>query len=220
MHGLHAPSFPMLTRDEVVAALLAEKVVPVLRFDSAELAERAVGCLVDVGFRCIEITLTVPDALPLIGSLAKDKKLVIGAGTVLDAVTGAECLKAGAKFVVSPYVCRDLAKVAHDAGRAALVGAFTPTEVMAAHREGADIVKVFPASSGGPAHVKHLKSVFPHIALCPTAGVSLENMNEFLAAGASIVGIGNAIVPLSALKKGNLDEVRSHAARYKGREYV
>ena len=129
-------------------------------------------------------------------------------------------MKAGAKFVVSPYVCRDLAKIAHDAGRAALVGAFTPTEVMAAHREGADIVKVFPASSGGPAHLKHLKSVFPHIAFCPTGGVSLENMAGFFDAGASIVGIGNAIVPLAALKKGDLDAVRAHAARFKGKHYA
>jgi 2-dehydro-3-deoxyphosphogluconate aldolase/(4S)-4-hydroxy-2-oxoglutarate aldolase len=209
-----------MTREQIRDHLIAEKVVPVLRFDSAELSLRAIRCLVDVGFRCIEVTLTTPGALSLIAELSKEKKLVVGAGTVLDAVTGQECIEAGAKFVVSPYVCRDLAKVAHDAGRAALVGAFTPTEVMAAHREGADIVKVFPASSGGPAHVKHLKSVFPHIQLCPTGGVSLENMQEFLAAGASIVGIGNAIVPLGSLKKGDLDAVRAHAARYKGREYV
>ncbi len=209
-----------MTREQVRDALIAEKVVPVLRFDSAELTERAVGCLVDVGFRSIEITLTTPGALPLITSLSKKKGLIIGAGTVLDAVAGAECIEAGAKFVVSPYVCRDLAKIAHDAGCAALIGAFTPSEVMAAHREGADIVKVFPASTGGPAHVKHLKSVFPHIQLCPTGGVSLENMQDFLSAGASMVGIGNAIVPISALTNGDLDTVRSHAARYKGRHYA
>ena len=209
-----------MTRTEVVSALLAEKVVPVLRLESAELTGRAAGCLVEVGFRSIEITLTIPGALPLITALSRRKDLVIGAGTVLDAHAGEECIKAGAKFVVSPYVCRDLAKVAHDAGCAALIGAFTPTEVMAAHREGADIVKVFPASSGGPAHLKHLKSVFPHIALCPTGGVSLENMAGFFDAGASIVGIGNAIVPLAALKKGDLDAVRAHAARFKGKHYA
>jgi 2-dehydro-3-deoxyphosphogluconate aldolase/(4S)-4-hydroxy-2-oxoglutarate aldolase len=209
-----------MTREEIRDALVAERVVPVLRLDSAEITRKAIDCLVDVGFRCIEVTLTTPGALPLIAELSKDRKLIVGAGTVLDAVAGEECIEAGAKFVVSPYVCRDLAKVAHDAGRAALVGAFTPTEVMAAHREGADIVKVFPASSGGPAHVRHLKSVFPHVTLCPTGGVSLENMAEFLSAGAALVGIGNAIVPLGALKQGNLDEVRSHAARYKGKHFA
>ena len=209
-----------MTREEVVASLLAEKVVPVLRFQSAELTELAVRCLSEVGFRTFEITLTTPDAVALIRTLSKIEKHVVGAGTVLDAHAAEECIEAGARFVVSPYVCRDLAKVAHDAKRAALVGAFTPTEVMAAHREGADIVKVFPASSGGPAHVRHLRSVFPHIRLCPTGGVSLENMQAYLEAGAALVGVGNAIVPLADLEKGNLDAVRAHAARYKGKHYA
>ena len=209
-----------MTREAVIAALLEEKVVPVLRLESAALTERAVRCLTDVGFSSIEITLTTPGALGLVKDLSQDKKLIIGAGTVLDAVAAQECIQAGASFVVSPYVCRDLAKVAHDAGCAALIGAFTPTEVMAAHREGADIVKVFPASSGGPAHLKHLRSVFPHIRLCPTGGVSLENMAAFFDAGAAIVGIGNAIVPLAALRKGDLDTVRAHAARFKGKHYA
>ena len=209
-----------MDREQIVRRLLDERVVPVLRLETGALTERAVRCLADVGFRCIEITLTVPGALPLIRSLSTEKELVIGAGTVLDAVTGEACIQAGARFVVSPYVCRDLAKVAHDAGRAALVGAFTPTEVMAAHREGADLVKVFPASSGGPAHIRHLHSVFPHIRLCPTGGVSLENFQEFLDAGASLVGVGNAVVPLAELQNGELDAVRAHAARYKGRFYT
>lgn len=207
-------------REEIVGSLIREKVVPVLRLGGAGLTERAVGCLIDVGFRCIEITLTVPGALALIASLSREKNFIVGAGTVLHAHAAEECIEAGAKFVVSPYVCRDLAKVAHDAKRAALIGAFTPTEVMAAHREGADIVKVFPASSGGPAHVRHLRSVFPHIRLCPTGGVSLENMQQFFDAGAALVGVGNAIVPLAALEKGDLDAVRAHAARYKGRHYA
>jgi 2-dehydro-3-deoxyphosphogluconate aldolase/(4S)-4-hydroxy-2-oxoglutarate aldolase len=209
-----------MTREEIIASLLKEKVVPVLRLDSAELAERAIGCLREVGFRCIELTLTTPGALPLIASLSREKDIIVGAGTVLDAHAAEECIEAGAKFVVSPYVCRDLAKIAHDAQRAALVGAFTPTEVMASHREGADIVKVFPASSGGPAHVRHLRSVFPHITLCPTGGVSLENMQQFFDAGAALVGVGNAIMPLAALAKGELDAVRAHAARYKGKHYA
>lgn len=209
-----------MTREDVLGALAAERVVPVLRLESAELTERAVRCLADVGFRCIEITLTVPDAISLISSLSSEKDLVIGAGTVLDAYSGEQCIEAGAKFVVSPYVCRDLAKIAHDAGRAALLGAFTPTEVMAAHREGADVVKVFPASTGGPAHLRHLRSVFPHVRFCPTGGVTLDNMKDYLDAGAAFVGVGNAIVPLAELRAGELDAVRAHAARYKGRHYI
>lgn len=209
-----------MTREQICDRLVAERVVPVLRFDSAELTRRAVECLVEVGFRCVEITLTTPGALALISSFSGDKRIVVGAGTVLDAAAAEQCIEAGARFVVSPYVCKDLAKVAHDAGCAALIGAFTPTEVIAAHREGADIVKVFPASSGGAAHLRHLCSVFPHVRLCPTGGVTLENMQEFLDAGAALVGVGNAIVPLAALRSGELDAVRAHAARYKGKHYA
>lgn len=209
-----------MTREQICDRLIAERVVPVLRFDSAELTRRAVDCLVEVGFRCVEITLTTPGALALISSLSRSEKIVVGAGTVLDAAAAEQCIEAGARFVVSPYVCKDLAKVAHDAGCAALIGAFTPTEVIAAHREGADIVKVFPASSGGAAHLRHLRSVFPHVRLCPTGGVTLENMQEFLDAGAALVGVGNAIVPLAALRSGELDAVRAHAARYKGKHYA
>jgi 2-dehydro-3-deoxyphosphogluconate aldolase / (4S)-4-hydroxy-2-oxoglutarate aldolase len=140
-----------VTREAVVAALLAEKVVPVLRFDSAELTERAVRCLSEVGFRTFEITLTTPDAVALIGTLSTNEKHVIGAGTVLDAAAGEECIEAGARFVVSPYVCRDLAKVAHDAGRAVLVGAFTPSEVMAAHRDGLSRLERRPGARAPPA---------------------------------------------------------------------
>jgi len=209
-----------MKRDEVVAALVAERVVPVLRYESAELTEKAVRCLVDVGFRCIEITLTTPGALALIRSLSQEKGLVVGAGTVLDAGAGEECIDAGAQFVVAPYVCPGLARAAHDAGRAALIAGFTPTEVMAAHREGADVVKVFPASSGGgPAHLAHLRAVYPHILFCPTGGVTLENVEAFIAAGATFVGTG-AVVPAAALRRNDLGAVRVHAATYKGKKYA
>jgi 2-dehydro-3-deoxyphosphogluconate aldolase/(4S)-4-hydroxy-2-oxoglutarate aldolase len=108
-------------------------------------------------------------------------------------------------------------RTAHAAGCAALIGGFTPTEVFAAHHERADIVKVFPASSGGPAHLAALHSVFPDILLCPTGGVTLASMGQYLSAGAALVGVGNAIVPLDALERGDLDAVRAHAAAYRGK---
>jgi 2-dehydro-3-deoxyphosphogluconate aldolase/(4S)-4-hydroxy-2-oxoglutarate aldolase len=204
-----------MTREEIVDRLIAERVVPVLRFPSAELTGRAVRCLMEVGFGAIEITLTTPGALELIKEFAKGKA-VIGAGTVLDARTAQGCLEAGARFLVSPALRPAIVREAHAAGAAALIGGFSPTEVFAAHHERADIVKVFPASSGGPAHLAHLHSVFPEILLCPTGGVNLTNMQQYFAAGASLVGVGNAIVPLEALERGDLDAVRSHAAAYRG----
>jgi 2-dehydro-3-deoxyphosphogluconate aldolase/(4S)-4-hydroxy-2-oxoglutarate aldolase len=195
--------------------LVAERVIPVLRLASAELTERAVQCLLDVGFGVIEITMTIPGALRVIEKFAA--KALIGAGTVLEAKAAQECLDAGARFLVSPALRPAIVRTAHAAGCAALVGGFTPTEVFAAQHERADIVKVFPASSGGPAHVAALHSVFPDILLCPTGGVTLANMGQYLSAGAALVGVGNAIVPLDALERGDLDAVRAHAAAYRGK---
>src|SRR3972149_2569584 len=159
---------------ELCELLLAQRVVPVLRLASAELTERAARCIAAAGFMSVEITLTVPGAIELIGRLARSSApgVVVGAGTVLDLEAAQRCVDAGARFVVSPCIVPGMAKIAHAAGCAALSGGFTPGEILAAQREGADMVKGFPASTGGPGHVRALHAVFPDILLCPTGGVS------------------------------------------------
>jgi 2-dehydro-3-deoxyphosphogluconate aldolase/(4S)-4-hydroxy-2-oxoglutarate aldolase len=181
----------------------------VLRLPGAELTERAIGCLAEAGFHAVEITMTTPDAISLIKGHAN-----AGAGTVLDLDTAQRCIDAGAKFLVSPCLVPGLAKLAHQAGRLALIGGFTPGEILAAHREGADIVKVFPASTGGPEHLRAIHAVFPGIPLCPTGGVSLSNFKDYLAAGAACVGVGNSIVDLKALQANDRKSVVAHARRF------
>jgi 2-dehydro-3-deoxyphosphogluconate aldolase / (4S)-4-hydroxy-2-oxoglutarate aldolase len=190
-------------------SLIAQRVIPVLRLASAELTERAIDCLLEAGFGTVEITMTTPRAVELL-----KKTRNAGAGTVLDLDTAKRCLDAGAQFLVSPCLVPGLAKLAHDAGRLALIGGFTPGEILAAHREGADIVKLFPASTGGPEHLKAIHAVFPEIALCPTGGVSLDNMKAYFAAGAAVVGIGNNIVDQNALAAGDRAAVIAHAKRF------
>ena len=133
---------------------------------------------------------------------------------MLDLPTARRCLDAGAQFLVSPCLVDGLAQAAHEAGRAALIGGYTPGEVLAARRAGADIVKVFPASSGGPAHLAAIHAVFPDIPLCPTGGVTAANMDDYFKAGATLAGVGNAIVPLAALERGDRAAVKAHAAAY------
>jgi 2-dehydro-3-deoxyphosphogluconate aldolase/(4S)-4-hydroxy-2-oxoglutarate aldolase len=193
-------------------ALIAQRVIPVLRLASAELTERAVEYLAEAGFGVFEITLTTPDALDLIGKLSS--KYLLGAGTVLKLSEARECIDAGARFLVSPCLVPDMAHVAHEAGCAALMGGFTPGEVLEAHREGSDIVKVFPASSGGPAHLRAIHTVFPWIHLCPTGGLTLENFRDYLSAGAELVGIGNDILDTKALAAGDRRAVAAHAKRF------
>ncbi len=188
----------------ITSSLLAQRIIPVLRLDSAELTKVAVKCLHGAGFRVFEVTMTTSGALNLIGQLAADyPDSLIGAGTVLDQRTARNCLEHGARFLVSPCVVPELVDLAHDAGAAALLGGFTPSEVMAAIRAGADVVKIFPASSGGPTHLAALRAIFPQTAFCPTGGVSAENAATYFAAGAAVVGIGNNILDREALARGD-----------------
>lgn len=198
--------------------LCAQRVIPVLRLPTRALAEAAIDCLVEAGFGTVELTLTTPDAIALIADLRArlPAGFLVGAGTVLDLEAAQSCIQAGADYLVSPCVVHGMAKLARERGRTCLMGGFTPGEILAAWREGSHLVKVFPADTGGPAHLKALHAVFPDIPLCPTGGVSLDNMAAYRAAGAAVVGVGNNIVDLKALEAGDRARVIEHAIRYLG----
>jgi 2-dehydro-3-deoxyphosphogluconate aldolase/(4S)-4-hydroxy-2-oxoglutarate aldolase len=196
--------------------LLAQRIVPVLRLATAELAHRAALCLADAGFTALEITMTVPGAVDVIRSLVRTLPagFAVGAGTVLDLEAAQRCVDAGARFLVSPCAVPGMVQVARAGGVAAIIGGFTPGEILAAHREGAQIVKVFPASTGGPAHVRALHAVLPDVLLCPTGGITRDNMDAYFAAGAALVGVGNDILDRKALEAGDDTRATAHARRY------
>jgi 2-dehydro-3-deoxyphosphogluconate aldolase/(4S)-4-hydroxy-2-oxoglutarate aldolase len=197
----------------VCETLLRKRVIPVLRLATRDATANAIDCLVEAGFGTIELTLTTPGGLTLLAELRKrmDGAFLIGAGTVLDLDTAKRCLDAGADYLVSPCMVVGMARLARDADRAALIGGFTPSEVVAAWREGAQIVKVFPASSGGPSHLQAIHAVFPEIPLCPTGGVSSANILDYFKAGAAVVGVGNNIIDQKALAAGDRAQVIRHA---------
>src|SRR5581483_648718 len=203
-------------RNSIRDRLARLRVVPVLRFSARSEAEAAIDCLLKAGYGSVEITLTTPGAVELIAALRARtaKEFLVGAGTVLDLTSAQHCIDAGADYLVSPCLVPGLAAHAHAAGRGALLGGFTPGEVWAAWREGADIVKVFPAATGGPSHLSALRAVYPQIPLCPTGGVSLENMGEYFRAGAWIVGVGNNVIDKTALATGDRAAVIGHAKRF------
>ncbi|MDE2335462.1 MAG: bifunctional 4-hydroxy-2-oxoglutarate aldolase/2-dehydro-3-deoxy-phosphogluconate aldolase, partial [Rhodospirillales bacterium] len=184
-----------MDREAVLARLRAARVVPVVRMQNTANAARAVSWLREAGLGVFEITMTVPGAIELIAQLARDPALLVGAGTVPDATAARACLAAGARFVVAPWVDASLAEPCRQAGGTLMLGAMTPSEVRAALAAGADVVKIFPASSaGGPAHIKALASVFPGVAFCPTGGIAPGQVATYLEAGAAFVGIGGALV--------------------------
>jgi len=193
--------------------LLASRVIPVLRLRSREEAQTAIDCLMEAGFKTVELTLTTPGAVELIRLLRRNSNadFLVGAGTVLDLGSAQACLDAGADYLVSPCLVPGMAALAIAAGRFALTGGFTPGEVLAAWREGAAVVKVFPASTGGPAHLGALHAVYPEIPLCPTGGVSSANMLDYFNAGAAVVGIGNNVIDQKALAAGDRGGVIAHA---------
>lgn len=201
-----------MSQQTLIQHLRAARVVPVVRTSSAAHAETAVLWLQAAGIRIFEITMTIPGAVPLIARLAKDPALLIGAGTVPDAATAKACLDAGARFLVAPWVDPTLSEPCRTAGAALMLGALTPTEVRAALAGGADVVKVFPASSaGGPGHIKALASVFPGIAFCPTGGVEPGNVAAYLAAGAAFVGMGGALVDEKRIAAGDRTAIEAAA---------
>lgn len=194
--------------------LAAARVVPVIRTSSAALAETAVRWLHDAGLRVFEITLTVPDAPALIRMLASDAGLLVGAGTVPDAAAGRACLAAGARFLVAPWVDPSLAAPCREVGALLMLGAMTPTEVRAALAAGADVVKVFPASSaGGAPHIRALRSVLPGVAFCPTGGIDPSEVPAYLAAGARFVGMGGALVDEKRIAAGDRGAIQEAARR-------
>jgi 2-dehydro-3-deoxyphosphogluconate aldolase/(4S)-4-hydroxy-2-oxoglutarate aldolase len=201
----------------LIAQYRTARFVPVVRTSTAGLALQAVTWLREAGLRIFEITMTIPDAPALIRSLAADPDLIIGAGTVPDAAAAEACLSAGARFLVSPWVEPSIVAPARTAGACVMLGAATPTEVRAALAAGADVVKIFPASSfGGPGHVKALRSVFPGVVFCPTGGVDAGNMGDYLAAGAAFVGIGGKLVDERAIAAGDRASVIAAALAAQG----
>ena len=203
-----------MSQTALIQGLRSARVVPVVRMQSAVHAETAVEWLRGAGIRIFEITMTIPGAIALIARLASETDLLIGAGTVSDAATAGACLDAGARFVVAPWIDPALAEPCRRAGAALMLGALTPTEVRAALVAGADVVKIFPASSaGGPGHVRALASVFPGVAFCPTGGVEPGNIATYLSAGAAFVGMGGALVDEARIAAGDRAAIEAVARR-------
>lgn len=183
-----------------LAALVSARVVPVLRYTEAASAAYAAEVAVSAGCTTLELTWTIPGVCDLLRAL-RDKHgdaLLLGVGTVLNEEQAREALVAGADFLVSPAIVPDIADMAHAADALCLLGAFTPTEVLQARAAGADVVKIFPADTGGPKHLAALKSVFPETLFCPTGGITAENMATYLDAGAAFVGIGSNLYDKAA----------------------
>jgi 2-dehydro-3-deoxyphosphogluconate aldolase/(4S)-4-hydroxy-2-oxoglutarate aldolase len=204
------------TRSEILSLLTQPGIIAVVRAQRLIQVVPMVEALVAGGVVATEITMTTPDALAAIRA-AREKigdRSLIGVGTVVDAASCGAAIEAGAEFVVSPICPVELVPIARAAGRAIMLGAYTPTEAQTAHEAGADFVKIFPADRLGPGYIKAIRTPLPHLQIVPTGGVDVHNVADFFKAGCAAVGVGSNLVSSQILQEGNWPELTRRAQEF------
>jgi 2-dehydro-3-deoxyphosphogluconate aldolase/(4S)-4-hydroxy-2-oxoglutarate aldolase len=203
-------------RTQTVRQIEQLGVVAVIRLRDPGKLRAVVDAIVAGGVRALEVTMTVPGAVELIRGLAPTlpEGFLLGAGTVIDAETARAVIDAGAQFVISPVFKREVIVACHERGVPVAPGCFTPTEILEAHEAGADIVKLFPATTLGPQYIKDVRAPLPQVKLMPTGGVSPENAGDWIRAGAAAVAAGSSLLDAAAIESGRFDVITANARRF------
>lgn len=207
-----------MTKADILARIKELAVVPIVRTPNAETAVAAVDAVLEAGINCVEITLTVQNAVKAIESVVDryGDRVLLGAGTVLDAESARICILAGAQFLVTPSLNLRTIEMAHRYSKPIFPGGLTPTEVLTGWEAGADGIKVFPCSAlGGVKYIKALKAPFPQIELIPTGGVNLETIGDFLRAGCAAVGVGGELVDAKTVAAGDYGVITERAHKFR-----
>jgi 2-dehydro-3-deoxyphosphogluconate aldolase/(4S)-4-hydroxy-2-oxoglutarate aldolase len=192
-------------------------IIAILRGMDTETTVDVASAVVDGGVTALEVTADTPNVLETIEMLSDSlDDVLIGAGTVLDSETARAVQLAGAEFVVTPTVDHGVIETCSRYGTPVAAGAFTPTEALRAYEAGAEFVKVFPASTGGPDHVRALRGSLSQISLITTGGTLLENAQEYFDAGATALGVGSLIVDLGAAQRNDFETIHNNAAAFTG----
>jgi 2-dehydro-3-deoxyphosphogluconate aldolase/(4S)-4-hydroxy-2-oxoglutarate aldolase len=203
------------SRQDITAFIEDCGVVAVIRVQDPDTVRGVVDALAEGGVRALEVTMTVPRAIELIAELAPTlpKEFLFGAGTILDAETARRAIAAGAQFLVSPIFRPAVIATGHQHDVPVMPGCFSPTEIYSAWEAGADIIKVFPATSVGPGYLKDIRGPLPQVKLMPTGGVSIDNVGDWLRAGAVAVGVGSSLLDTKAIGARNYRPIVENARR-------
>ena len=204
-----------MRREEVLRKVKDAGVVAVVRGDSKEQGLKIVEAAVKGGIKVMELTMTVPNPVEFLKEVAeqyKDTDIIVGAGTVLDAETARACILAGAQFIVSPSLDVDTLKLCNRYKVCVMPGVMTVKDAITAMEYGVDVVKIFPANLYGPSVIKSFKGPLPQGDFMPTGGVTVENLHEWFAAGAVVVGTGGSLTKGAAT--GDYDAVEKEARRF------
>jgi 2-dehydro-3-deoxyphosphogluconate aldolase / (4S)-4-hydroxy-2-oxoglutarate aldolase len=201
---------------DLAARLAEERLVAVLRVARAELVEPAVAALAEGGLGAVELTFTTPGAaVELERTRARHPQLLLGAGTIREPEQARAAADAGADFLVTPHLDQGLLEACLATGVPTMPGVFTPSELAAALAAGAEVLKLFPAGSGGPGHLRALLGPFPGVRVVPTGGIALADLPAWFAAGALAVGVGGELCSTELIEGGRFDELARNAERFR-----
>jgi 2-dehydro-3-deoxyphosphogluconate aldolase/(4S)-4-hydroxy-2-oxoglutarate aldolase len=191
------------------------QLVVVIRTETPEQAFEAARACISGGVKLVEITFSVPDAHEVIKNIVSTEGVTVGAGTVLSIVEARRALDAGASYIVSPHLDEEIVRFTTDAGVVSIPGACTPTEILRAHRAGADIVKLFPfVEMGGLKFLKTIRGPLPFIKYMPSGGVTIENFQEYLDASVSGIIVGSGIIRPELVKAGDWQGMKDLAEKF------
>ncbi len=202
----------MIKKYETLSKIQESGIVAVVRAESLEQAEKITDACIKGGVAAIELTFTVPHADRLIQAMREkynSGEIIIGAGTVLDAATARIAILAGAEYVVSPHFDEEIIRMCNRYGIPSMAGIFTPTEAVKAMECGADVLKVFPGDVAGAKFIKSLRGPLPQAVMMPTGGVDVDNVKDWIKAGAVAVGAGSSLT--AGAKTGDYEKITETA---------
>lgn len=202
-----------MTPDAFVELYGSVKASAILRTNDQEKAAKAMDAAIRGGFRIIEFTLSIPGAYELVQDFSRREGLVVGTGTVMDADEARRSVEAGARFIVSPVVDEAVIAAANELGVASMPGTHTPTEMLRAHRAGAQLCKLFPSPHGGPDWVRAVLGPMPWLKIVPTNGVDQHNVGAWIAAGAYAAGFVAPLFVAADIAAGRWDAIEQRAAQ-------
>ena len=205
----------MLKKEQVVARIKETGLVAVVRAENSEQAERITEACIAGAVAAVEITFTVPGALKVIEDLSRkyaSDEIILGAGTVLDPETARAAILSGAQYIVSPCLNAETVRLCRRYQVACMPGAMTVKEVVDCMEAGADIIKIFPGELFGPAIIEAIKGPLPQAQMMPTGGVSIDNVSEWIKAGAEAVGVGGKLT--AGAKIGDYDSITNIAKQF------
>lgn len=205
-----------MNKTEKLNIIRATGVIAIMRAQTSDQLIAAADAIKAGGVRVIEVTMTTPGALDVIAEAVRrhGEDVLFGAGTVLDTETARACILAGAGFIVAPTLSLPVVELCSRYSIPVIPGVFTPTEALTAWEAGVDMVKLFPASIGGPSLVQAIRAPLPQLDIVPVGGVDLDTAGPFIRSGAAALGVGGALVNQAILDSGDLGELTRRAAAF------